>query len=116
MPFLPIYCCSNIRLGQFLCSSLLLRVVADSSSVNLFKNRLRNHATSRNTAVNFTTWGSKKQHRKIKLHEIKFGVMDPKIEAELAPLRANVKEQVRDIPYASSLLHYFNFIIKLHGV
>lgn len=38
-------------------------------------------------------WGSKKQHRKIKLN-FPVDMSDPKIEKALAPLRANVKQQV----------------------
>lgn len=44
-------------------------------------------------------WGSKKRHRKIKLH-LNLDIMaDPKIEEILAPLRACVKEQVIIIIY-----------------
>ena len=39
-------------------------------------------------------WGSKKQNRKVKLHFTLNSMADPKIEEILAPLRANVKEQV----------------------
>lgn len=51
-------------------------------------------------------WGSKKKHRSIKL-DFPFKMTDPKLEEELAPLRAKVKEQVCYIyfPYAS----FFNF-------
>lgn len=39
-------------------------------------------------------WGSKKQHRKVKLHFNIQDMADPKMEEILAPLRASVKEQV----------------------
>lgn len=39
------------------------------------------------------TWGTKKQHRKIKVHIDLKTMGDPKIEEALAPLRAAVKEQ-----------------------
>lgn len=40
-------------------------------------------------------WGSKKQHRNVKLQLLQYQKMaDPKIEEILAPLRQNVKEQV----------------------
>jgi len=39
-------------------------------------------------------WGSKKKHRQVKLHFSASDMADPKIEEVLAPLRAQVKEQV----------------------
>ncbi|XP_015598508.1 glycine--tRNA ligase [Cephus cinctus] len=39
-----------------------------------------------------SNWGSKKQHRKVKLH-FSLVMSDPKIEEALAPFRAKVKEQ-----------------------
>lgn len=39
-------------------------------------------------------WGSKKKHRKVKLQFSLDTMGDSKIEEVLAPLRANVKEQV----------------------
>ena len=40
-------------------------------------------------------WGSKKQHRQIKLFTFKTEMADPNIEKQLEPLRQAVKEQVR---------------------
>lgn len=42
-------------------------------------------------------WGSKKSHRKVKLHFQLQSMADPKMEEILAPLRASVKEQVSPI-------------------
>ena len=41
-----------------------------------------------------SSWGSKKQHRKVKLPFDFRKMGDPKMEEILAPLRASVKEQV----------------------
>lgn len=43
----------------------------------------------------YQKWGTKKKHRDIKLNLYFENMGDPAIEAVLAPLRANVKEQVR---------------------
>ena len=40
-----------------------------------------------------SSWGSNKQHRKVKVGFL-IDMTDPDIEKELAPLRANVKQQV----------------------
>jgi hypothetical protein len=39
-------------------------------------------------------WGTKKQHRNVKLQSYFDSMADPKMEEILAPLRASVKEQV----------------------
>lgn len=39
-------------------------------------------------------WGSRKQHRRVKLH-FPLDMTDPGVEEQLAPLRARVKQQVR---------------------
>lgn len=44
-------------------------------------------------SVTESNWGSKKQHRKVKLN-FPLDLSDPKIKETLAPLRANVKQQV----------------------
>lgn len=43
---------------------------------------------------NNNRWGTKKKHRNIKLNIYHKEMTDPKSEEILAPLRANVKEQV----------------------
>lgn len=63
---------------------------------------LRNFVRS-NSQDGTVTWGTKKQHRKVKLN-FPLEMTDPKIENELAPLRASVKEQVRH-PYGFSKEH-----------
>lgn len=40
-------------------------------------------------------WGSTKKHRNIKLNIFNETMSDPRFEEILAPLRANVKEQVK---------------------
>ncbi|XP_014206733.1 glycine--tRNA ligase [Copidosoma floridanum] len=78
-------------LHQLHCQTLLPTSVANAvlaaTSV-----RLKSHAAAVNVA-SASAWGTKKQHRKVKLHFSLLDMADPKIEAELAPLRANVKEQ-----------------------
>lgn len=44
--------------------------------------------------VNQQQWGKNKKHRNVQLNLYFDSMADPKIEATLAPLRANVKEQV----------------------
>ena len=45
--------------------------------------------------LDLSKWGTKKKERKIKLNYF-VDMSDPQIEAVLAPLRANVKEQVNN--------------------
>ncbi|KAF7987733.1 hypothetical protein HCN44_003596 [Aphidius gifuensis] len=52
----------------------------------------RNLSTGTELAAKEFNWGSKKQHRSIKLN-FPLNMSDPKIEETLAPFRANVKEQ-----------------------
>ena len=47
----------------------------------------------KNKLSSIAAWGSKKQHRSIKIIS-PVTMTDPKLEEELAPLRAKVKEQV----------------------
>lgn len=57
----------------------------------------RQFTTGLAAAVKEFNWGSNKKHRAVKLH-FPTDMTDPKIEEVLAPLRANVKQQVF-IPY-----------------
>lgn len=70
------------------------RVIPRIKSHSIFVLNLR--CISNNTLLGQQNWGSKKSHRNVKLVNLK-GMADPKIEEQLAPLRQNVKEQVRDI-------------------
>lgn len=47
-----------------------------------------------NNSVNYQQWGKNKKHRNVKLQLYFDSMADPQIEEVLAPLRANVKEQV----------------------
>ncbi|XP_046419532.1 glycine--tRNA ligase [Neodiprion pinetum] len=53
----------------------------------------RNLAVSSRLYSETPQWGSKKKHRKVKLHFQLQSMADPKIEEVLAPLRSSVKEQ-----------------------
>jgi len=46
--------------------------------------------------LNFSRWGTKKAHRKVKI-ALELDMTDPEVETALAPLRASVKEQVSSI-------------------
>lgn len=68
-----------------------------SVNIKLINKNFVNFSVNRNITllpVCCHQWGSKKQHRKIKLHFSIDTMADPKIEEILAPLRASVKEQV----------------------
>jgi hypothetical protein len=62
----------------------------------------------RTTAFFVSAWGSKKKHRKVKLHFTFDRMTDPKIEEILAPLRASVKEQVSFTSSDHTLLNLNN--------
>lgn len=78
-------CCSRILLRAI----PLQQTIAASPAVVLCSLRLNSQAANASEL-----WGTKKQHRKVKLN-FPLDMTDPKIENELAPLRASVKEQVR---------------------
>lgn len=59
------------------------------------------YTTSRNfyiTSICYQQWGTKKKHRNVPIKYLE-EMADPKIEEILAPLRASVKEQVRNLFY-----------------
>lgn len=92
--------CSNMTfilfVSDFFPPSLLMVILSRLTRILSFAtNRIKETPTG---LLYFSTqakpqWGSKKQHRQIKLQLLQ-QIMDPKAEEILAPLRASVKEQV----------------------
>lgn len=66
-----------------------------SNGVSLVKPPVRSVAATA-SLLDFSQWGTKKANRKLKIARL-FDMTDPKVEEVLAPLRANVKEQVSAI-------------------
>lgn len=82
-----------------LLSTLFNRLV-NCSEILVKSPQIYHKQVSRDFSVGFKlnnnpSWGSKKAHRKVKIHsQILQEMADPQIEVKLAPLRAAVKEQV----------------------
>lgn len=75
------------------CSGIILK-----SHQNQLKHSARHFSVTFNSFNSKKhEWGSKKAHRNVKIQQLLLQEMaDPKTEEILAPLRAAVKEQVRD--------------------
>lgn len=90
-----------------ICHSAFLKKL--TSFKYIFHNKILTHEVNQLLPLTFnrsifiscklesSTWGSKKPHRKVKLHVPIEIMADPKTEEILAPLRASVKEQVCNI-------------------
>lgn len=105
------------RIGRSLLCLSVQRLQQEQTLIS-FTYRLKSHAVPTLAPTAPVIWGSNKKHRKVKLN-FPLGMNDPKIEVELAPLRARVKEQVSFLYtirlhiFTKILFFFFSFNILL---